>query len=161
MAERIISSPIGVLLLAEEQGALCAVRRMEGGAVQSENAQESALLDLAQRELEEYFSGCRRAFSVPLRMRGTAFECRVWKALTQIPYGETRSYAQIAAQIGSPGAVRAVGRACGKNPLLIIAACHRVIGADRRLTGFSAGMDAKEALLALEGIRTKDGKVDR
>jgi methylated-DNA-[protein]-cysteine S-methyltransferase len=110
-----------------------------------------ATLRQTQRQLNEYFAGERRAFSLPLDFRGTDFQRRVWQALLTIPYGETRSYAHIARQIGRPTAVRAVGAANGRNPLSIVAPCHRVIGSSGQLTGFAGGLATKAQLLALEG----------
>lgn len=102
------------------------------------------------RQLDEYFAGKRREFSIPLKTHGTDFQERVWEALRSIPYGETRTYGQIAAQVGNPKASRAVGGANHNNPILILTPCHRVIGADGSLTGFGGGLKVKEALLALE-----------
>ena len=103
------------------------------------------------RQLSEYFAGRRRAFSVELDMAGTPFQRAVWHALLTIPFGETRTYSQIARQIGSPTAMRAVGAANGRNPISIIAPCHRVIGSTGQLTGFAGGLEAKAYLLDLEG----------
>ena len=105
----------------------------------------------ARRQLLEYFAGERRVFALPLRPVGTAFQLKAWQALAEIPYGETRSYAEQAQRIGAPDAVRAVGAANGKNPLPILLPCHRVIGADGGLTGFGGGLPIKAALLRLEG----------
>lgn len=104
-------------------------------------------------ELHEYFSGTRRHFDVPIAPTGTEFQRAAWQALTQIPYGETRSYAEQAIAIGRPKAVRAVGAANGKNPLLIVVPCHRVIGKDGSLTGFGGGIEMKRQLLELESRR--------
>lgn len=112
--------------------------------------QETPLLRRAAEQLRAYFAGQRRSFDLPLRMQGTDFQLAVWRALLTIPYGETRSYAQIAAQIGRPKACRAVGLANGQNPLAIIVPCHRVIGADGSLTGYGGGLDMKRLLLDLE-----------
>ena len=101
-------------------------------------------------QLAEYFSGSRREFHLPLRPRGSGFQQRVWQALQQIPYGQTRSYSQIAEAIGAPKAARAVGLACNRNPLLILIPCHRVVGRDGRLVGYAGGLDRKERLLSLE-----------
>ena len=109
-----------------------------------------ALSDLAARQLEEYFKGQRKHFELPLEMRGTAFQKKVWQALTEIPYGETRSYKALAEAIGSPKAVRAVGGANHRNPLMIIVPCHRVIGANGALVGYGGGLALKSALLELE-----------
>ena len=102
------------------------------------------------RQLDEYFAGKRREFFIPLKTHGTDFQERVWKALRTIPYGETRTYGQIAEQVGNPKGGRAVGGANHNNPILILTPCHRVIGADGSLTGFGGGLEVKEALLALE-----------
>jgi methylated-DNA-[protein]-cysteine S-methyltransferase len=104
----------------------------------------------ARRQLAEYFAGDRRAFTLPLAPRGTEFERLVWQALVAIPYGETRSYAEVAAAIGRPAACRAVGRANGSNPIAIVIPCHRVIGSDGSLTGFGGGLPLKRFLLDLE-----------
>lgn len=106
----------------------------------------------AARQLDEYLAGTRTTFELPLAPQGTVFEQEVWAALATIPYGQTRSYGQIAAQIGRPGwsAARAVGRANGRNPLWIVVPCHRVVGADGRLTGYAGGLEVKRALLDLE-----------
>ncbi|MCX2779890.1 methylated-DNA--[protein]-cysteine S-methyltransferase [Microbulbifer thermotolerans] len=113
----------------------------------------SALTDSAAGQLEEYFTGKRREFDLPLCPRGTDFQCRVWEALQRIPYGETRSYRQQAEAMGNPKSVRAVARANGANPIAIVIPCHRVIGADGSLTGYAGGLDIKARLLALEGAR--------
>ena len=105
----------------------------------------------ARRQLLEYFAGERRTFELPLKPVGTAFQLKAWWALAEIPYGETRSYAEQAQRIGAPDAVRAVGAANGRNPLPIVLPCHRVIGADGGLTGFGGGLPVKAALLRLEG----------
>jgi methylated-DNA-[protein]-cysteine S-methyltransferase len=103
-----------------------------------------------ERQLVEYFEGKRISFSLDLDFAGTEFQSSVWRALLTIPYGETRSYAEIAKQVGNARAVRAVGAANGKNPISIVAPCHRVIGSNGKLTGFAGGLKVKERLLALE-----------
>jgi methylated-DNA-[protein]-cysteine S-methyltransferase len=118
-----------------------------------EDGRHPVLLE-AERQLGEYFGGSRTAFDLKLDFAGTTFQRQVWNALLTIPFGETRSYAQIARQIGRPSAVRAVGAANGKNPVSIVAPCHRVIGSSGKLTGFAGGLDVKAQLLALEGVRT-------
>ncbi|MBI5084721.1 MAG: methylated-DNA--[protein]-cysteine S-methyltransferase [Acidobacteria bacterium] len=110
------------------------------------------VLKQAAVELKQYWAGKRRAFSVQFELEGTEFQCRVWEALSYIPFGELRCYGDIAEAIGKPKAVRAVGAANGANPLPIFVPCHRVIGADGTLTGYAAGLDVKRALLAREGI---------
>ncbi|TAE34380.1 MAG: methylated-DNA--[protein]-cysteine S-methyltransferase [Alphaproteobacteria bacterium] len=107
----------------------------------------------AMRELDEYFARTRTVFTVPLDPIGTDFQKRAWDALTMIPYGETRSYAQQAQMMGHPKAVRAVGAANGKNPISIIVPCHRVIGANGTLTGFAGGLAVKSTLLQHEAMR--------
>jgi methylated-DNA-[protein]-cysteine S-methyltransferase len=107
----------------------------------------------AERQLREYFAGRRRSFDLTLDFVGTPFQRAVWKALLTIPFGQTRSYGEIAKQVGRPSASRAVGAANGRNPVSIIAPCHRVIGSTGALTGFGGGLDVKERLLRLEGAR--------
>ncbi|NNC87258.1 MAG: methylated-DNA--[protein]-cysteine S-methyltransferase [Akkermansiaceae bacterium] len=112
------------------------------------------ILNAAEDQLSEYFAGERKAFDLPLDPRGSDFQREVWDALCHIPYGTTCSYREIAQRIGKPKSVRAVGTANGANPIAIIVPCHRVIGADGSLTGFSAGLHIKEALLEHEGVLT-------
>ncbi|GAA0487337.1 MULTISPECIES: methylated-DNA--[protein]-cysteine S-methyltransferase [Tatumella] len=118
-------------------------------------SEEHPVLLQAAEQLTEYFAGDRKCFDLPLQPEGTLFQRQVWQALAEIPYGETRSYRDIAARIGRPKAVRAVGGANGRNPLSIIIPCHRVIGADGSLTGFAGGTTVKQQLLQLEasGLR--------
>jgi methylated-DNA-[protein]-cysteine S-methyltransferase len=111
------------------------------------------ILIKAERQLSEYFAGERSDFDVPLQVDGTEFQKKVWQALREIPFGQTKSYVDLARAIGSPEASRAVGAANGKNPLSIIVPCHRVVGADGALTGFAGGLEKKAALLALEARR--------
>ncbi len=111
-------------------------------------------LEPYQREIVEYLSGQRQTFSCPLDLRGTPFQVQVWQALMQIPFGVVKSYSDVAAQIGHPTAVRAVGTANGANPIPIIVPCHRVIGKNGTLTGYRGGIDIKTALLNLEGLAT-------
>jgi methylated-DNA-[protein]-cysteine S-methyltransferase len=111
------------------------------------------VLQETERQLNEYFAGKRNTFSVKLDPQGTEFQNKVWEALLTIPFGETRSYGQIARQVGNAKAMRAVGAANGKNPISIIVPCHRVIGASGKLTGFAGGLEVKERLLSLEGNR--------
>lgn len=111
---------------------------------------KDVVLNQAAAEIKQYFNGIKTHFNVPLSPKGTPFQTRVWQALTQIPYGETRSYQDIAIQIGNPKAVRAVGGAVNKNPIMIIIPCHRVIGKDGSLVGFYGGLELKQRLLDLE-----------
>ena len=149
-------SPVGQLTLVARDGKLNAVlwekeraNRVRLGELREAN--DSAVLLAAEQQLKEYFAGTRHQFELELDFTGTAFQKQVWQALLTIPFGETRSYSQIAQQIGNPKAVRAVGAANGRNPISIIAPCHRVIGASGGLTGFAGGLEAKQYLLALEG----------
>jgi methylated-DNA-[protein]-cysteine S-methyltransferase len=113
-----------------------------------------ALLTLAEQQLIEYFQGRRKIFELPLAFVGTPFQTMVWQALLTIPYGETRTYGEVARQVGQPAAARAVGAANRRNPISIIAPCHRVVGASGALTGFAGGLEAKRYLLNLENAAT-------
>ena len=119
----------------------------------TEEKDQSPILDQVKRELDEYWDGKRTVFSVPLNAVGTPFQQKVWQALLTIGYGETRSYGEIAAQIGNPKACRAVGMANNRNPISIIIPCHRVIGSDGRLVGYGGGLDKKVWLLDFEAAR--------
>ncbi|QSG84028.1 methylated-DNA--[protein]-cysteine S-methyltransferase [Acinetobacter indicus] len=148
-------SPVGRLKLVATDSALVAViwdnenpKRVRQAEL-VEQLDHPILLD-AQQQLNEYFQGQRQTFELPLDFEGTEFQKKVWQALLNIPFGETRSYRQIAEQVGSPKAVRAVGAANGQNPISIIAPCHRVIGSSSKLVGFAGGLDNKEILLKLE-----------
>ena len=110
----------------------------------------TALTDMVFQQVTEYWNGQRREFDFPYLLRGTEFQQKVWRALCAIPYGETRTYGEIAAAVGSPKAYRAVGMANHQNPILIAVPCHRVIGANGKLVGYGSGLDMKEALLQLE-----------
>ena len=150
-------SPTGELLLLSNGEALTALHMTAGKYVPAmnadwERAERLPVLMQTKRELDAYFLGKLRAFTVPLTPQGTEFQKRAWIALTKIPYGETRSYGQQAHLIGQPSAVRAIGAANGKNPIGIIVPCHRVIGANGSLTGYAGGLHNKEFLLKLEGI---------
>jgi methylated-DNA-[protein]-cysteine S-methyltransferase len=156
MNYRYLDSPIGSLLLAEEGGALCIIGFPSGkGRVVPEPdwIEENDCCEQAVIQLQEYFAGERTVFELTLAPTGTTFQLKVLNALLEIPFGETRSYADIASMIGRPKAVRAVGTANGRNPLPIVIPCHRVIGADGSLTGFGGGLDAKAYLLNLEGVQ--------
>ena len=149
-------SPIGRLLLTSDGSALTGLY-MEPSrkAPSTEDWTQDvtvAPLSAAVRQLTEYFAGSRRAFDLPLRLQGTDFQRRVWRELTEIPYGKTWSYGELAKRIDSPSASRAVGLANGRNPISILVPCHRVIGADGSLTGYGGGLDRKRWLLAHEGL---------
>jgi methylated-DNA-[protein]-cysteine S-methyltransferase len=151
-----IRSPVGALTLIASDDGLAAIlwENDKPGRVRldvvAEDAKHPVLVE-TERQLDEYFAGRRKAFDLTLDPAGTEFQKKVWRALLTIPYGETRTYAQIARQIGSPKAVRAVGAANGRNPISIVAPCHRVIGSSGELTGFAGGLDVKAKLLRLEG----------
>lgn len=139
-------SPIGALTLVERDGALAELRFSACG----ETNASTPLLRQAVEELEAYFRGERRTFTLPLRPEGTPFQQACWDALLRIPYGETRTYAWQAQTIGRPKAYRAVGMANHHNPLPILIPCHRVVGKGGSLTGYAGGLDVKEKLLSLE-----------
>ncbi len=152
-AYAVMDSPIGKLTLVNTDSTLCALY-MEDHARRPENSalgERSATgFEQAVEELNEYFRGERSHFTVVAEAPGTAFQQQVWKLLREIPYGETRTYAQLADAVGDRKAIRAVGTANGRNPLSIIVPCHRVVGSDGSLTGFAGGLERKEYLLGLE-----------
>jgi O-6-methylguanine DNA methyltransferase len=172
----VFNSPIGPLFLAASQNGLVALEfdaRLPGQQTIRPNPrdlrEESARREAAAkfqfvpsvevlqpfvRELEEYFAGHRRQFSFPLDLRGTDFQLACWRALVAIPYGETRSYADIARAVGRPTGFRAVGMANNRNPVAIVVPCHRVIASDGSLCGYGGGLDLKRKLLELEGALT-------
>jgi methylated-DNA-[protein]-cysteine S-methyltransferase len=152
-----VDSPIGRLLLCSDGVALTGLYMdVPGHAPRGlEQAVEDAgagPLRNAAHQLAEYFGGDRREFDLPLRLQGTDFQRRVWRVLTEIPYGETWSYGQLAKRIDNPKGCRAVGMANGRNPISILVPCHRVIGANGSLTGYGGGVDRKRWLLAHEGL---------
>lgn len=152
-----MESPIGVLTLVEKEQTLKEIRF--GGEIhQGEEERETPFLGNAAGELREYFQGTRREFSISMAPEGTEFQKKVWKALTAIPYGETRSYGEIARIVGNDKASRAVGMANHKNPIPILIPCHRVIGKNGKLTGYAGGLDKKTALLELERSVLQSGK---
>ena len=141
-----IDSPIGTLGLCARDGFL--VRIVFGGTAATDHVDDVLLL--AKGQLEEYFAGTRREFSVPLDMEGTEFQKKVWRALMDIPYGEVRSYSEIAEKVDSPKAARAVGMANHVNPIPVIVPCHRVTGKNGKLVGYAGGLEMKEWLLGME-----------
>ncbi|MBP1128285.1 MULTISPECIES: methylated-DNA--[protein]-cysteine S-methyltransferase [Pseudomonas] len=151
----LMPSPVGQLTLVARAGKLAAIlwETERANRVRLDNlieARDNPVLLETERQLHEYFAGTRNHFELELDFAGTVFQKQVCQALLTIPFGETRSYSQIARQIGNPTAVRAVGAANGRNPISIIAPCHRVIGASGTLTGFAGGLEAKQYLLTLE-----------
>ena len=145
-----ISSPIGPLWLLQQDNALVGLHGAKPFDLEQYRNTSTPLLLETQKQLEEYFAGTRKTFDLPLSPKGTLFQQAVWQALREIPYGETRSYKEIAQTIGRPNACRAVGQANNRNPLMIVQPCHRVIGANGSLTGFAHGIDMKAFLLDLE-----------
>ncbi len=151
-----MNSPVGTLTLVAGDRGLAAIlwendrpHRVRLPPLREDRG--NPMLRETARQLGEYFAGSRRVFDLPLDPRGTPFQKRVWAALVSIPFGETRTYGEIAASLGCPTATRAVGAANGRNPISIVAPCHRVIGASGTLTGFAGGIDVKAKLLAIEG----------
>ena len=153
-------SPVGELYIAEEEGSITLIvyRRSADiylkkagvkGFAQTER-NRTAVIEMAVNQLEEYFSGTRKEFDLPLAPRGTEFQLKDWKALCEIPYGETRSYRDIAEAVGCPKGYRAVGMANNRNPVMIVIPCHRVIGADGSPVGYGGGISVKKYLLDLE-----------
>jgi len=166
---RELQSPVGTLLLAATATGLTHLLFADAGGEplrakarpQSDgSAQAEQILADTQSQLTEYFAGRRTAFDVSLAAKGTEFQREVWHALTEISYGELSSYGVLAQTIGRTRAVRAVGAANGANPISIIVPCHRVVGQDRRLTGYGGGLPAKRLLLELEGVRFNGDRID-
>lgn len=163
-----VDSPVGMLQIVEKDGELTHVlfcSRVNVKPVTEEGHEILAkvlgkkeffeekmtpLLEKTKKELAEYFAGKRKVFDIPLHPEGTAFQMKAWEGLTTIPYGQTRTYKQMAEYAGSPKGYRAIGLANNKNPISIIIPCHRVIGSDGKLVGFGGGLDKKELLINLE-----------
>jgi methylated-DNA-[protein]-cysteine S-methyltransferase len=148
-----LDTPLGPVLVAADAAGLRHISFLAGTAALRPGpdwVRDAQPLAEAVRQLRAYFAGTLRSFELPLAPRGTAFQQRVWAALRGIPYGETRTYGEVARQIGRPSASRAVGAANGRNPLPVVVPCHRVIGSTGHLTGFAGGLHLKEGLLALE-----------
>lgn len=154
-AYKYVKTPVGELkLVANDRGLVAVLWENDDPArVKLPAAEENPrhpILKQAEQQLLEYFNGSRKEFSVPIEMLGTEFQKTVWRALLTIPFGETRSYGELARQIKKPSASRAVGAANGRNPVSILVPCHRVIGASGKLTGFAGGLEAKAKLLSIE-----------
>lgn len=157
------TTDIGNFYLAATAGGLCFIGSPNEGIQELMNwakqrflkvelLEDDQKLELYKQELDEYFKGERRMFTLPVDVKGTAFQMVIWKALKEIPYGETYTYSQIAGMINKPTAVRAVGAAIGRNPLLVSVPCHRVVGKNGSLTGYRGGLEMKKQLLQLEQI---------
>ena len=167
MAQSIFETPVGPLFIAATEKGVRLLSFVEGyrhdghmtalsldPETEAPSASEQAALDVietTQRQLNQYFEGERREFDIPLDVKGTAFQNRVWQSIAAIPFGETASYSEVAMSAGAPNAYRAAGTACGANPVVILVPCHRVVGTDRGLHGFGGGLDIKVWLLRHEG----------
>jgi O-6-methylguanine DNA methyltransferase len=161
LATSMLESPIGRLRVAVTPGGVVRIALpraggagfpgwLRGALPNAERVDWLPALDVVQRELQEYFAGQRREFTVPLDLRGTPFQLSVWRALAEIPFGETRTYAEIARRVKRPKAFRAVGAANGANPVPILVPCHRVIESGGKLGGYGGGLETKQRLLAFE-----------
>ena len=155
-----LDTPIGTLRLASNGMQLLKIE-FEGQYNNDVVEASDAVLVNCAHQLTDYFAGKRQRFELPLRAKGTPFQQAVWEALADIPYGELRSYKDIAHSINNPAAVRAVGAASGRNPLPIVVPCHRVIGSNGSLTGFAGGLETKRVLLQLEARLTHDATPKR
>ena len=161
LAARSFDSPFGSLTIVGSQSGLRAILWPDDDPARAGLAgirlerRSLEVLDETARQLDQYFAGTRTEFDLPLDLRGTPFQLAAWRALAEIPYGETRNYAEQAARIGRPGAARAVGTANGRNPVSIVLPCHRVVGSDGALHGFAGGLEVKAALLAFEHGRLR------
>lgn len=155
------STPLGALLLQAHQGDLVAIDFFHDQHVdvpeqwQATSIEDQTVFKQTEQQLKEYFLGSRTEFSVPLKPRGTAFQCQVWQALQTVPYGEICSYKDIAIQVQRPKGYQAVGQANGKNPIPVIIPCHRVLSADGKLGGYTGGLSIKKTLLTIEGCTWK------
>lgn len=143
-------SPIGRLFIAEKNGKLCKISSEKSSKKNDFILEQTPLLKETEIQLKEYFEGERKTFFLPIIFEGTDFQIKVWQELTKIPYGQTLSYGDIAAKIGNKKATRAVGSACNKNKILLVAPCHRVIGVNGKMAGFACGINKKRFLLDLE-----------
>jgi O-6-methylguanine DNA methyltransferase len=167
MAQSIFETPIGPLFISATDKGVRVLSFVEGyrhdehmeslardpyaERPRMQEREALAVIEAAQKQLGEYFEGARREFDIPLDLKGTPFQQRVWRAIAAIPFGETASYSEVAMSAGAPNAYRAAGTACGANPVVILVPCHRVVGTDRGLHGFGGGLDTKVWLLRHEG----------
>lgn len=152
----VYASPIGYLDIIEKDGFITNINISGETDTSSYTLRLTPVISKGIKELEEYFKGQRKDFDLPLEPCGSEFQWSVWKELLKIPYGEKRSYSDIAREAGTPKGARAVGHSIGQNPILIIIPCHRVLGKDGSLTGFSAGLKLKRFLLDLEGVEYRE-----
>lgn len=149
-AELFVPSPIGALRLVSRDGAIERLDFSQSDASGARAITVQPLLKEAADQLDAYFAGRLRSFSLPLRLNGTPFFHAVWDELTRVPYGELSTYGELASRLGKPGAARAVGMALNRNPIAIIIPCHRVVGSNARLVGYAGGLDRKRYLIELE-----------
>lgn len=157
MDHAIYEFPFGFLKIEYEGDVLISLKKINET---SDYGKKTDFTELVYKEIMEYLNGKRKSFDIKYEINGTEFQKKVWKELTKIPYGETRSYKEIAVAVGNPKASRAVGMANNKNPIAIIVPCHRVIGSDGKLVGYAGGLDMKRALLTLEkkyNVRYQEG----
>ena len=150
MYKKCMQSPVGEIVIIEDKGKIVEIDIAKNNKLDNIEEKDTELLLQTEKQLKEYFEGKRFDFEIPLNPTGTEFMQSVWKALEQIPYGETRTYKEIADAVGNPKATRAVGMANHKNPIPIIIPCHRVIGSNNKLVGYGLGLDMKQYLLELE-----------
>lgn len=152
-----VETPYGVFIITASGGKVCAISRASEGNEQPVSlGATQPVLQLAAKELREYLAGERMTFTFPMGAEGTPFQQKVWAAISQIPYGETRTYGEIAQVVENPKGSRAVGMACNKNPIMIAVPCHRVMGAGGKLTGYAYGTGLKHKLLSLEQREPKE-----
>ena len=151
----VYATPVGEVRIDWEDAAVVGLR---AAAKFPEQGRETELTARVAEQLGQYFAGERRSFDFPYVLRGTPFQRSVWSALLDIPYGQARSYGDLARRLGRPGAARAVGAACGRNPIWIAGPCHRAVGADGRLTGYAGGLEMKRALLELEAGKIRENR---
>ena len=152
--KKIIETPIGKIYIAEENNKIIEINL--DSKKNNYEIKNTKVLNLAEKQLLEYFEGKRKKFDLPLKLKGTPFQEKVWNELLKIPYGETRTYGEIAKNIENPKAARAVGMANHNNPISIVVPCHRVIGVNNRLVGYGLGLDKKQYLLDLEKKNFKE-----
>lgn len=152
---KVINTKIGKITLVEEDNAIIEMCINHETKLKT-TSKETKLLEEAKKQLEEYLARKRKVFSVPLNPQGTDFMRKVWTTLKEIPYGEVKTYGQIAKEIGNPKAARAVGMANHKNPIPIFIPCHRIIGSNNKLVGYALGIELKQNLLKLEGVNLND-----
>jgi methylated-DNA-[protein]-cysteine S-methyltransferase len=150
-----LSTPVGPIVLYADDDAITWIDINGERAKPAGKSKPNAILKRAEKQMKEYFAGKRTQFDLPLAPSGTDFQMRVWKAMQKIPFGQVLTYGQLARVVNRPAASRAVGAACGRNPLPIVVPCHRVVGSTGSLTGFGGGLEMKQWLLEHEGIELK------